>query len=368
MIRRLGSLLRPAAAARNAVGANVRGGAAVAFLAAALLAAGCASEKAAEIPRQPYKVVLLPVEGAARALADTSESAPENGAKLVPLAFTPEQFEKAVAEGVHASDAFSEIVDAPAAVRVSGDAFAGDELSAASEYARKVGADLILRVTVKSAKFRDAGNNSSSIYSTALWFMVPLPVWTVDDRTYETNLAVEAALYEPRDTVKPTASVVATSDKQDLDLWDRGLSWWVPIIPPPYLEGDPKKVSAEVTRRAMADVMKKLSEELRTRDIPSRFDLAVEPSADGVTVTAASRRQLRSIEVYVDGKLVRTWAETELVADKGSTAERRVYKRSVPVGAKAPAATPRAPAEVRVVAEDEAGGREVRTITIGGQR
>ena len=118
----------------------------------------------------------------------------------------------------------------------------------------------------------------------------------------------------------------------------------------------------------MADVMKKLAEELRTREIPSRFDLAVDPSVDGVTVTASSRRQLRSIEVYADGKLVRTWAETELVADKESTAELRVYKRSVPIGAKAPAGTPRAHAEVRVIAEDEAGGREVRTITIGGQR
>jgi hypothetical protein len=349
------------------------------FLAASFLATGCSSQTKEAPRRQPYKVLLLPVEGAARALVAAPQEASSGGGKtgaLVPLSLTPLQLEQAVADGVHASQAFSEIVDAPPSVRGAAAASAADDMAGASEFARRVGADLILRVTVKSASIRDLGNNSSTAWSTVLWFMLPAPWWPVDDRTYDTNLAVEAALYEPRDTVKPTASVVATSGKQDLDLRERGYSWWVPVIPPAYLEGDPKTVSEEVTHRAMAQVMEKLAEELRTREIPSRFELAVQPEGGGVTVTAASRRQLRSVEVYVDGVLAKTWAENELVPDKDSTAERRVYTRTVPIGPAAPkgprgaapaAPSPAGPSEVRVVAEDEAGGREVRTITLGGR-
>ena len=47
--------------------------------------------------------------------------------------------------------------------------------------------------------------------------------------------------------------------------------------------------------------------------------------------------------------------------DEGSTAERHDYRRAVAVDAKPGAA-------VRVVAEDEADGREVRTLILAGRR
>ena len=328
------------------------------------IAAGCASPPAEPPQRQPYKVVLLPVEGAARALAAQQDAADVGGA-MVPLALTPEEFEAAIFAGVKSSNAFSELIEAPASVRAAGGAFAGDELAAAADFARRSNADLILRITVKSARMRDLGNNSATFWSTFTWFMVPLPIWTVDDRTYDTDLTVEAALYEPRDTVKPTASVVASSGRQDLDLWDRGLSFYVPVIPPAFLAGDDKKVSETVTAGAVRQLMDALVKELRTREIPTRFDLDLTATADGVTVTAGSRRQLRSLEVYAGGKLVQQWAETELVAEKDSTAERRVYRRTVAIAGLGAATAKSAPVEVRVVAEDEAGGREVRTIVLG---
>lgn len=324
--------------------------------------AGCASQRAEPIQRQPYKVVLLPVEGAARALAAQS-GADDAAGEMVPLAFTPEEMEAEVSAGVRASQAFSHIVDAPSDVRAAGGAFSDDELAAAADFARRSDADLILRVTVKSARIRDLGNNSSTFWSTFTWFMVPLPIWAVDDRTYDTNLAIEAALYDPRDTAKPTASVIATSGEQKLDLWDRGLSVWVPIVPPAFLAGNMKTVSETVTRLAMEQAMKKLVEELRKREIPARFELTVEPSSGGVALVVGTRRQLRSIDVYLDRKLVKSWAETDLVPEKDSTDERHVYRRTVPLARAAGA-----PGEVRVVAEDEAGGREVRTIVLGGDR
>ena len=110
---------------------------------------------------------------------------------------------------------------------------AGDDLSAAAEFARRSRADLILRVTVKSARVRDLGRNDATTLSTIVWFLVPAPVWFSNDRTYDTNVSVEAALYEPRDTVKPTATVVAAAGRQELDLWDRGLSPYVIFVPPP---------------------------------------------------------------------------------------------------------------------------------------
>lgn len=323
-----------------------------------LLGAACASAAPDALVRQPYRVVLLPVEGGAAALAAPTPVGGEG--EPVPFSLTAEQLERIVFDGVRASDAFSEILAAPHEVRAARGEFAGDELAAAAEYARRANADLILRITIKSARIRDLGNNGASFWSGFLWFMLPAPIWTVDDRTYDANLAVEAALYEPRDVVKPTASVVASSGLQDLDLWDRGLSWWIPLVPPPFLAGDPETVSETVTRRAVDQLMAELSRELRTREIPSRFELDIQASADGVVVTVTTRRQLRSLEVFADGKLVRAWAETELVPESGATAERRVYRRAVPV--------PAAGADVRVVAEDEAGGREVRTVRVGGAK
>ncbi|MCG3134822.1 MAG: hypothetical protein HMLKMBBP_02204 [Planctomycetes bacterium] len=321
---------------------------------AVLATAGCASPSAPPPPKQPYKVVLLPVEGAERALAQAAadaSAAPEaERDAFVPLALTTEEFEKAVHDGVVASGAFSEIVVLPATAPQ-------DDLAAAADWARSARADLLLRVTVKSAKVRDTGNNGSTFWSTLAWFVVPLPIWFSDDRTYDTNIAIEAALFEPRDLVKPAASVVAKSDPQDLDLWDRGLSPYLPLVPPPFLKGSMKAVSETVTERAMAQVMGALADELRTREIPSRFELTV--TADGagaVSIAVASRRALRSLEVFADGARTQGWVETELAPEPSSAPDRIEYRRTakVPAGA----------AEVRVVVTDEAGGREVRTLVL----
>lgn len=337
----------------------LRGVVSSALLATSLAAAACASAPPEETPRQPYKVVLLPVEGGAEALAPRPA---ENGeGEEVPFALTPEQLEKAVFEGVRRSNAFSEIVVAPPEVGAARGEYAGDELAAAADFALRENADLILRVTVRSARIRDLGNNGASFWSSLLWFMVPAPVWTVDDRTYAVDLALEAALYEPRDVVKPTASVPSVAGRQELDLWDRGLSWWIPIVPPPFLAGNPRKVSETVTERAVEQVMDQLAKDLRTRAIPSRFEEMKVAAADGsVAVEIASRRQIRSLEVWVAGKLAQRWAETDLVPEPGSTDERRVYRRTLKVAGGAGT-------EVRVVAEDESGVREVRTVRLGGK-
>jgi hypothetical protein len=327
--------------------------------AAVLAAAGCAATPQPVLPQQPYKVVLLPVEGAEQALAAKAETT-EDGGRIVPLALTAAELGDAIFQGVRQARAFTEMVEAPQSARVAGDAYAGDELAAAADFARRSNADLILRITVKSARIRDLGRNDSTAWATITWLLLGVPSFYVDDRTYDANVTVEAALYEPRDTVKPTASVVAASGRMDLDLIDRGVSPWVIIMPPPFIEGDDRTVGLEVTQRAMRQVMEALSNELRTRPIPTRFDLEVRGVAGGVEVVAASRRQLRSIDVYVGGKLAASWAETALVPEKDSTDDRRVYRRTVKVA-------PRTgePAEVRVVAEDEAGGREVRTVVPG---
>jgi hypothetical protein len=191
--------------------------------------------------------------------------------------------------------------------------------------------------------------------------MVPAPIWFVDDRTYDTNISVQAELYDPADPVKPTASVVASSGKQELDLWDRGLSPFVLVVPPAFLSGSAKSVSETLTERATQQLLAALVLELRTREIPSRFEMDVVEDAGSVRITAVSRRRLRSLAVEADGVGVGSWAETALVEEKDSTPERFVYRRSVPAGAKAGAA-------VRVVAEDEAGGREVRTLVLAGAR
>ena len=328
-------------------------GALVILVAAAAALPAC---KSAEPPPQlphPYKVVLLPVEGAASALnADPGEAA-------VPLALTPEQLSTRIAESIKNSHVFSEVVLAtPADLAVKG---AEDDLHAAAQLARRTDSDLLMRIEVKSARMTDLGNNSSTFWSTLTWFMVPLPIWTADDRTYDTDIAVQASLYDPADPVKPTAQVVAASKKQDLDLWDRGLSPYVIICPPPFLAGSAESVSNTLTQRAVDQLLGALVNELRTREIPTRFDVDVAEEPGGVRVAVTSRRRLRSLEVEIAGKPAAAWAETALVEDKDSTAERFVYRRSVKLDATAGTA-------VRVVAEDEAGGREVRTLVTGGNR
>lgn len=327
--------------------------AACVIAAAAAALPACASDPAPIVKRQPYKVVLLPVEGAARALALNEK----RGEDFVPLALTPEEMEKTIFDRIRESNAFSELVAAPAGT-VS--ASYGDDLGGAADFARRENADLILRVTVKTAEMRDLGNNSNTFWSTFTWFLLPLPTWFSDDRTYDTNLSVEAALYEPRDTQKPTASVVANSGEQALDLWDRGLSPWVPILPPPFLKGRPAVVSETLTKAAMDRLIVSLVDELQKREIPSRFDVALTPDAGGLGIRIVSRRALRSIEVFIAGKRAESWAETAIQPDAGSTADGFVYTRTAASVAKAAAGT-----DIRVVAEDEAGAREVRTIVLG---
>ena len=299
----------------------------------------------------PYKIVLLPIEGAKAALAEPP------GQNDVPLAMTPEALDAKITERVRDSHVFSDVVVAvPGDLAAKGDA---DEMQGAAALAKRSSSDLILRIQVKSARMTDLGNNGSTFWSTVTWFMVPLPIWFVDDRTYATDISVQAELYDPDDAVKPTASVVAASGKQDLDLWDRGLSPYVLVIPPAFLKGSASSVSETLTARAVDQVLAALVEQLRTREIPSRFEMDVVQGGDSVKLFVASRRRLRSIEVEADGKVLRTWAETGLVEDKETTADRFVYRRSVSV----PAQTS---GQIRVIAADEAGNREVRTLVIGG--
>ncbi len=320
-------------------------------LAVVIAAAGCASAPPAPQLLHPYKVVLLPVEGAKDALEA------KRGADDVPLALTADQLAAKIRDSIVSSHVFSEVVPAKAEdLRAPG---VEDEVAAASDLARRTESDLILRVQVKSARMTDLGNNNSTFWSTLTWFMIPLPVWFVDDRSYATDIKVQAELYDPDDPVKPTASVVAASGKQDLDLWDRGLSPFVIVVPPPFLKGSAKSVSEKLTERAVSQLLGALVKELSTREIPSRFEMTV--SAEGATVRIAvsSRRRLRSLEVEADGRSVATWAETGLVEEKDSTPERFVYRRDVAVKAKPGA-------QVRVIADDEAGGREVRTLVLSG--
>lgn len=326
-----------------------------AFLAFLLaLSAPLAACKSAPPPvplPHPYKIVLLPVEGAAAALAGTP------GASDVPLAMTPEELSSKIADRVRTSHVFSDVVSgAPDDGRAR--AVDEDPMQAASDLARRTASDLILRIVVKSARMTDTGNNSSTFWSTLTWFMAGFPSFWVDDRTYETDIAVQAELYDPSDPVKPTASVVATSGKQELDLWDRGLTPLVIIVPPAFLKGSASSVSHTLTERAVDQLLAALVEELRTREIPTRFQLDVVRAGGDVKIAVESRRRLRSLAVEVDGKPAQMWAETGLVEDKESAADRFVYRRTFKVdGSKG--------ARVRVIAEDEAGGREVRTLVIG---
>jgi hypothetical protein len=315
--------------------------------------AACKSPAPAPTTAHPYKIVLLPIEGAQAALQE------KPGENDVPLALTPDALEAKIAESVKASNVFSGVVVAePAALKPAGDE---DKLQLAAALAKKSAADLILRIEVKSARMTDLGNNESTFWSTLTWFMIPLPVWIVDDRTYDTDIAILAELYEPDDPVRPTLTVAATSGRQELDLWDRGPSLYVIVVPPPFLKGSPETVSETLTERAVHDMLAALVDGLRTREIPSRFEMDVKETGPAVAVTVASRRRLRSLAVEVDGTVVRTWAETGLVEDADSTPERFSYRRTVEPSAKAGAS-------VRVIAEDEGGGREVRTLVIGGAR
>ncbi len=309
--------------------------------------AACASAEPPAPALHPYKVVLLPVEGAKAAL----EMKP--GADDVPLALTPEQLEMRIRDTVVRSRVFSDVVVAdPAALRAPG---AEDELEVAADVARREKADLLLRITVKSARMTDLGNNDATFWSTLVWFMVPAPIWFVNDRSYATDIAVQAELYDPEDPVKPTASVVAGSGTQALDLWDRGLSLYVVVVPPAFLSGSDETVSETLTERAVEQLLAALVEELRTREIPSRFELELAQEGRAVTVVVATRRRLRSLELQADGARVAAWAETALAPEPDSTPERLVYRRRIDV----PAGS-----VVRVAAEDEAGGREVRTLVL----
>lgn len=326
---------------------------ALAALAAALAASACRSAPPVAALPHPYKIVLMPVEGAAVALAE------KPGASDVPLALTPVELETKIRDRVRDSHVFSDVVVAQASdLRAVAGA---DEIQAAADLARRTSSDLILRIEVKSARMTDLGNNSSTFWSTFTWFMIPAPTWFVDDRSYATDIAVQASLYDPADPVKPTASVVATSGQQDLDLWDRGLSPFVIVVPPAFLKGSASTVSATLTERAVDEVLAALVEELRTREIPSRFEMDVTEDASGVTVTIVSRRRLRSLEVEVGGRRAAGWAETSLVEERESGPERFVYRRAVKTSG--PAGT-----QVRVIADDEAGGREVRTLVTGGAK
>lgn len=323
------------------------------LLAAAASLPACKSAEPLPQLTHPYKVVLLPVEGAASALAAKAGDAD------VPLALTPEQLSTKIADSICTSHVFSDVVLAkPEDLKAKG---AEDEMQAAAMLARKTDADLLLRVEIKSARMTDLGNNSSTFWSTLTWFMIPLPIWTADDRTYDTDIAVQASLYDPADPVKPTAQVVASSKKQDLDLWDRGLSPYVIVCPPPFLGGSAKSVSETLTQRAVDQLLLALVTELRTREIPTRFDVDVAQEPGGVRVSVTTRRRLRSLEIEIAGKPAAGWAETALVEEKESTPERFIYRRSVKVEC-APGTA------IRVVAEDEAGGREVRTLVTGGSR
>jgi hypothetical protein len=332
----------------------LRAGTGGALLLTALLSlSACKSAPPEQLPLHPYKVVLMPVEGAKEALSA------KPGEADVPLALTPEQLETKIRDSVTSSRVFSDVVVAKAAdLGGKGD----DPMQFAAALAKKTDSDLILRLQVRSARMTDLGNNSSTFWSTLTWFMVGIPSFWVDDRSYDTDVSVRADLYDPDDPTKPAASVDAQTERQDLDLWDRGLTPLVIIAPPAFLPGSESSVSETLTERAMDQLLAKLVQQLRTREIPSRFDqMDVVQEGGSVKVTVVSRRRLRSLEIAVGGKPLRTWAETGLLEEKESTAERFVYRRSLEV----PAA---AGAQVRVIAEDEAGGREVRTLVLGGAR
>lgn len=346
-------------------------------VAAALLCAaltGCASDVVEdEGLHHYYKVVLLPVDVPASVLPDTPpDPAAEaegdewyytEGVGNVPFALSRDELAQRIRDGLLESDVFSDVtaLDRKALRSENTDEWVGE----AGDTARAESADLILRVRVRSAEVTDVGPNENEWWSNFMWIMVPAPFWPIDDRDYETNIAVQAELFDPADPLRPKASVVAKSDKQSLDMWDRGWKsdWRLLVVPPSYRPGDPELVSEELTQRAVAQLIASLKEQLRTNVIPSIFevDVALEGGKVVVTVTTPSTRKLRSLEVLVDDQLAKSWAElgTNEIRDARSTETDFVYK-TPPVGLDSGKV-------VRVIATDETGGREVRTLRVGGR-
>ncbi len=326
--------------------------------AAALAAAGCASTDdglLAQPLAHPYKVVLLPVEGAEAALAPRAGDAADAEEGEVPFAMTADDLRQTIRDGIVGANVFSRIVEVGAADLVV-DEFT-DTVAAAAPIARRERADLILRVRVSSARMQDLGPNDAKTWSTISWFMIG-PILAPDDRTYATSLVVNAELFDPSDPVKPTASVIASSSEETLDIWDRGITYELIYTPPAWLDGDLEDVSEELTQRAVQQMMAQLVEELRTRDIPSRFTVNVAIEYGELLVRVESRRRLRSLDVRAGGTLLRGWAEREIAALAGEARDGvRVYTARVAI-------PPATRGLIRVVAEDEAGGREVRSIPV----
>lgn len=315
--------------------------------------AGCASAAPPPPAIHPYRALLLPVEGAKAALAEPA------GEDSIPVASTPEAMEKAITDALLGTAMFSELVPVKAP---PGERLPEAALAAAAAAAKELEADLILRVQVRTARLSDLGNNSGTVWSCLLWFMVPLPIWTVDDRSYQADFRVHADLFSPEDLQRPVASFVVTAGEQTLDVWDRGLSVVLLVLPPPFVGGNEEKVSRKLTERVLGEVTRALVEEVRRSEIPSRFELKVSAEAGEIHVAAASRRRLRSVEIRIGGKPAKEWGETDLEPDETSPDRGFVYRKSLRA---TEGVGPRT--FVRVVAEDEVGGREVRTLGLKGK-
>ncbi len=322
----------------------------------------CASEPPQEKQLHHfYKVVMLPVDVPESVLQDEPATASTDDDAPIPVRFaiSREELAERIEQSVLRSDVFSAV--APVTREELGTDNADEWVSGAEARARSEAADLILRIRVRSAQVWDLGPNDQAVWSGILWFMIPAPIWTVNDRTYDTNITVQAELFDPADAARPKASVVASSGEQALDLWDRGLDIWVPIIPPPFLEGDAETVSATLSELAIAQLLDQLREQLRTNVIPSLFDMTVALDNGEVVVSAElpTVRKLRSLEIRVDGVTQATWAEiatAQLVRADRSTDDRLAYEARASLGGGE---------VVRVIAVDEAGGREVRTLKVG---
>ena len=108
-------------------------------------------------------------------------------------------------------------------------------------------------------------------------------------------------------------------------------------------------------------MMEQLVEMLRTREIPSRFDLALSWEDAALVIEVRSRRILRSLEVRSGDTVLAAWAERDAGAlrdEDASSPTLSIYRARVEV----PAGTT---GLVRVIASDEAGGREVRSTPVG---
>ncbi len=327
-------------------------------LAALVVSTACGSTPDPIAPlSQPYRIVLLPIEGVETALAAPVREGEAQEGDEVPFALEPDVFRNRITNAIVNSGVFSNVI-VVGREELTTDEFT-DTVMAAAPRAKAEAADLIMRVRVNSARLRDLGANSSKFWSTFTWFMVPLPIWFVDDRTYATSLTVQAEMYDPADPIKPTASVVASSGEEEMDLWDRGaLQPTVVVIPPPWVEGNLEKVSETLTERAVNHMMTELVDELRTREIPSRFELDLEWEGNDLVVVVRTRRPLRALTVLAGAQVLRTWAEDEtsdLLDTSGPKTRLIAYRARVEDGAG------RAD-YLRVLVEDEGGGREVRTI------